>query len=77
MRTLTIRFIIIISILILFLAAYYFFQGYNRCPAYPRVFESCIAKMKVLSGIVFFFGILGLFFGMTELKEATSKSRPG
>jgi hypothetical protein len=76
MRTLTIRFIIIISILILFLGAYYFFQGYSRCPAYPGVFESCTAKMKILSGFIFFFGIFGLFFGMAELKKTVPKGRP-
>lgn len=78
MRTLTIRSLIILGIILMFTGAYFYFFAMSGCPAYPGVLEECIRKKQFVAILIFAFGLVGTFISMLELKKALSeiKSKP-
>jgi hypothetical protein len=76
MRTLTIRSLIILGIILMFTGAYFYFFAMNGCPAYPVVLEECISKKQFLAILIFAFGLVGTFVSLIELKKTLAKPNP-
>jgi hypothetical protein len=76
MKTLTIRSLIILGIILMFTGAYFYFFAMSGCPAYPGVLEECIRKKRFVAILIFAFGLIGTFVSMLELKKALAETKP-
>jgi len=73
MRTITIRSLIILGIILMFTGAYFYFFAMAGCPAYPNVLEECISKKQFVAALIFAFGMIGTFVSLIELKKTFAK----
>ena len=73
MKTLTIRFLVVLSIILMFTGAYFYFYAITGCPAYPGVLEECIGKKQFIAALIFIIGVVGAFVSILELRNTLAE----